>query len=161
MGREEPGDSHPIINEWGGAWVVPNQVRMVWPIPGQPMYKFRTFPTSLPQIQPCDSGELTCPLLHWLIGEFGLLHFCFCFFRYWGLNSGPSPWATFCVCVCVCVCVCDGYYEIRSCKLLYAWAGFKLWPSWSLPPEVTRITGVNHQCLARWPFLIRTLGEYL
>jgi hypothetical protein len=22
-GREEPGDSHPIINEWGGAWVVP------------------------------------------------------------------------------------------------------------------------------------------
>jgi hypothetical protein len=19
-GREEPGDSHPIINEWGGAW---------------------------------------------------------------------------------------------------------------------------------------------
>jgi hypothetical protein len=23
MGREEPGDSHPIINQWGGAWVVP------------------------------------------------------------------------------------------------------------------------------------------
>jgi hypothetical protein len=23
MGREEPGDSHPKINEWGGAWVVP------------------------------------------------------------------------------------------------------------------------------------------
>jgi hypothetical protein len=23
MGREEPGDSQPIINEWGGAWVVP------------------------------------------------------------------------------------------------------------------------------------------
>jgi hypothetical protein len=22
-GREEPGDSHPTINEWGGAWVVP------------------------------------------------------------------------------------------------------------------------------------------
>jgi hypothetical protein len=22
MGREEPGDSQPIINEWGGAWVV-------------------------------------------------------------------------------------------------------------------------------------------
>jgi hypothetical protein len=23
MGREQLGDSHPIINEWGGAWVVP------------------------------------------------------------------------------------------------------------------------------------------
>jgi hypothetical protein len=23
MGREEPCDSHPIINEWGRAWVVP------------------------------------------------------------------------------------------------------------------------------------------
>jgi hypothetical protein len=22
-GREEPGDSHPIINEWGRAWAVP------------------------------------------------------------------------------------------------------------------------------------------
>jgi hypothetical protein len=24
---EEPGDSHPIVNEWGGAWVVSRQVR--------------------------------------------------------------------------------------------------------------------------------------
>jgi hypothetical protein len=23
MGREEPGGSHPIINEWGRAWAVP------------------------------------------------------------------------------------------------------------------------------------------
>jgi hypothetical protein len=29
MGREEPGESHPIINEWGGAWVVSSQMRMV------------------------------------------------------------------------------------------------------------------------------------
>jgi hypothetical protein len=29
MGREEMGDSHPIINEWGRAWVVPGQVRAV------------------------------------------------------------------------------------------------------------------------------------
>jgi hypothetical protein len=27
MGREEPGDFHPIINEWGGGWVVPSPVR--------------------------------------------------------------------------------------------------------------------------------------
>jgi hypothetical protein len=32
MGREEPSDSHPIINE-GGAWAVPGQVRVV-PEPG-------------------------------------------------------------------------------------------------------------------------------
>jgi hypothetical protein len=30
MGREEPGDSQsPIINEWGGAWVVPG-LRWGW-----------------------------------------------------------------------------------------------------------------------------------
>jgi hypothetical protein len=29
MGREEPEDSQPIINEWGGAMVVLGQVRMV------------------------------------------------------------------------------------------------------------------------------------
>jgi hypothetical protein len=29
MGKEEPGDSHPIINEWGGAWAS-GLVRMVW-----------------------------------------------------------------------------------------------------------------------------------
>jgi hypothetical protein len=30
MGREEPGESHPIMNKWRGAWVVPTQVRVVW-----------------------------------------------------------------------------------------------------------------------------------
>jgi hypothetical protein len=29
MGRGEPGDSYPIINEWGGARTVPSQVRAV------------------------------------------------------------------------------------------------------------------------------------
>jgi hypothetical protein len=29
MRREEPGDSHPIINELGEAWAVPDQVRVV------------------------------------------------------------------------------------------------------------------------------------
>jgi hypothetical protein len=29
MGRGEPDDSHCIINEWGGAQVVPGQVRVV------------------------------------------------------------------------------------------------------------------------------------
>jgi hypothetical protein len=27
MGRGENGDSHPIINEWGGAWAIPSQMR--------------------------------------------------------------------------------------------------------------------------------------
>jgi hypothetical protein len=30
MGREEPGDFHPIINEWEGAGAVPEQVRVIW-----------------------------------------------------------------------------------------------------------------------------------
>jgi hypothetical protein len=34
MGREEPGDywmiiTHSMINEWGGAWMVPDQVRAI------------------------------------------------------------------------------------------------------------------------------------
>jgi hypothetical protein len=29
MGREEPVDSHPIINEGGGAWEILGQVREV------------------------------------------------------------------------------------------------------------------------------------
>jgi hypothetical protein len=33
MGRGGPVDSHSIISEWGGAWVVPAQVRVVWAIP--------------------------------------------------------------------------------------------------------------------------------
>jgi hypothetical protein len=29
MRRGGPGDSHSIINDWGGAWEIPNQVRVV------------------------------------------------------------------------------------------------------------------------------------
>jgi hypothetical protein len=29
MGREEQGDSHSIINDWGRAWAIPSQVRIV------------------------------------------------------------------------------------------------------------------------------------
>jgi hypothetical protein len=51
MGREEPGELHPIINEWGGAWVVLRQVRVVCAIAGQPTYESQTFLTSsLPQL---------------------------------------------------------------------------------------------------------------
>jgi hypothetical protein len=28
-GKGEPGDSHPIIDEWGGAGMVPHQVKVV------------------------------------------------------------------------------------------------------------------------------------
>jgi hypothetical protein len=37
-----------------------------------------------------------------------------------------------------------GFFRIGSRELV-AWAGFKLWSSWSLPTEVARITGVSHQ----------------
>jgi hypothetical protein len=32
MGRAEPGDSPPIINERGGVWAVSGQVKVVWAI---------------------------------------------------------------------------------------------------------------------------------
>jgi hypothetical protein len=35
--RAEPGGSHLVMNEWGGAWMVPSQVRVVWAIPRQPI----------------------------------------------------------------------------------------------------------------------------
>jgi hypothetical protein len=34
-GRTGPGGSHPIMNKWRGAWVVPSQVRVVWSFPRQ------------------------------------------------------------------------------------------------------------------------------
>jgi hypothetical protein len=43
--------------------------------------------------------------------------------QYWGLNSEPTPWATPPV-----------FFELGSCKL-FAWAGFELQSSLSLPPE--------------------------
>jgi hypothetical protein len=36
MQKEEPGDSHAIVNEWEGAWVFPDQVSVVWAISGKP-----------------------------------------------------------------------------------------------------------------------------
>jgi hypothetical protein len=33
MGREEPGDSYSIINEWGVVWAVLSQERVLWAIP--------------------------------------------------------------------------------------------------------------------------------
>jgi hypothetical protein len=50
------------------------------------------------------------------------------FLRYYGLNSGLSPWAT------PPALFCEGFFKTVSCEL-FAQAGFKLWPSWSLPPE--------------------------
>jgi hypothetical protein len=29
MGSGEQGDTHPVISDWGGAWAVPSQVRVV------------------------------------------------------------------------------------------------------------------------------------
>jgi hypothetical protein len=44
-GRAGPGGSQPIMKESGGAWAIPRQVRVVWPIPGQPTWP-QTFSTS-------------------------------------------------------------------------------------------------------------------
>jgi hypothetical protein len=45
MGREESEDSHPIINDFRGTWLIPGQVRVIKAIPGQLAYKSRNFPT--------------------------------------------------------------------------------------------------------------------
>jgi hypothetical protein len=53
------------------------------------------------------------------------------------LNSGPTPWATppalFSDIIYLFIYLFI-YFEIRSHKLS-AWADFKPWASWSLPPE--------------------------
>jgi hypothetical protein len=60
------------------------------------------------------------------------------FFQYWGLNSGPTSWAT------PPALFCDGFFfKIGSHKLLPSLASMILlmFASW-----VARITGVSHQC---------------
>jgi hypothetical protein len=47
---------------------------------------------------------------------------------YWGLNSGPSTWATPPALFVM------GIFAIGSCEL-FAQAGFEPWSSWSLSPE--------------------------
>jgi hypothetical protein len=69
---------------------------------------------------------------------------CVCVW-YWGLNSGPSPWATELLHQPY---FCEGFFEIVSCKL-FALAGFQLRSCWSLSVSwVARITGMSHQCQA-------------
>jgi hypothetical protein len=52
----------------------------------------------------------------------------FFFFQYWGLNSGPSPWATPPALFLWRV------FQIGFCEL-FPQAGFKPQSSWSPPPE--------------------------
>jgi hypothetical protein len=51
------------------------------------------------------------------------------FLQYWGLNSGPTPWATPPALFCV-----MGFFEKGSCKL-FVQAHFEQWSSFSLSPE--------------------------
>jgi hypothetical protein len=50
------------------------------------------------------------------------------YIQFWGLNSGPTPWAT----PPAIFLWCD--FLIGSHEL-FAWAGFEPQSSWSLPPE--------------------------
>jgi hypothetical protein len=105
-GRAGPGGSHPIMNKWGGAGVVPSQVRVVWSIPRQP--------TSAPNFSYFQPALLSYMLLCWFWHELSLLKnlieiwysfvrmpkgFLLCTFE----ASNISLETTF-VCVCVCVC---------------------------------------------------------
>jgi hypothetical protein len=71
-----------------------------------------------------------------LVWTLPLLLFClFVCFCYWGLNSGPAPWAT------LPDLFCDGFVWIGS-RELFARAGFKSWSS-ELSLWVARIVGVS------------------
>jgi hypothetical protein len=80
-------------------------------------------------------GELRShPIPPWKRPQELILVFCFVLFLhflwYWGLNSGPTPWAT----------PPAHFYEFffyfeRGSHELFAWIGFELRSSWSLPPE--------------------------
>jgi hypothetical protein len=78
----------------------------------------------------------------------------FFFFLYWGLNSGPSPWATLSVLFVM------GIFKIGS-RELFAWAVFKLWSSWSLSgSSVTRFTSVSHQCPGLGQIFCQSLSSF-
>jgi hypothetical protein len=66
---------------------------------------------------------------YYYIVKFFINLFLFIYFLwYWGLNSGPIPWATPPALFVL------GFFKTRSCEL-FARAGFEPWSSWSLPPE--------------------------
>jgi hypothetical protein len=74
------------------------------------------------------------------------LSLTFFFLQYWGLNSGPSPWAT-----PPTLFFCEGFFKIVSHRTLCpGWlrtANFLISASW-----VAKITGVSHWCLScQWP----------
>jgi hypothetical protein len=75
------------------------------------------------------------------------LGFFFCFLRYWGLNSGPSPWA-----IPPALFVIGFFFEIGFCELFaLGWLRTSILlisASW-----VARVTGVSRQCLAQHCFL--------
>jgi hypothetical protein len=77
----------------------------------------------------------------------------FVFFQYWGLNSGPSPWAT------PSAHFCDGVFWDRvSWTICPCWLQTTILlisVSW-----VARITGVSHWCLAVWGSFIEILYTY-
>jgi hypothetical protein len=59
MVREEPGDSHPIVNEWGGGLWVPGQVRVV-PRPGMGNLQTHTILSHIFFMSPKLSLTLAC-----------------------------------------------------------------------------------------------------
>jgi hypothetical protein len=76
----------------------------------------------------CHLFHSTSPVLCWVFSFFYPILF---FFRYWGLNSGPTPWAT------PIALFVKGFLEVESRELL-PWADFKPRSFW-----VARITYVS------------------
>jgi hypothetical protein len=68
--------------------------------------------------------------------------FLFLFWWYWGLNSGPTPWAT----PSALLCVCDGFFWDRVSRTIYpGWLRILL-ISAPPPPPLPKITGMSHWC---------------
>jgi hypothetical protein len=61
-GREEPGDSHPIISEWGGAWEVtrPGEGGPSLPVPGVGNLRTHTLLSHVFSMSPVLCLALAC-----------------------------------------------------------------------------------------------------
>jgi hypothetical protein len=90
-----------------------------------------------PNFQFCGGTYPEVGLLDYIATLFIYL-FIYLFLQYWGLNPGPTPWAT----LPALFLWCDGFSEIRFWEL-FAPAGFKPW-SPDLCLWVARITSVSH-----------------
>jgi hypothetical protein len=80
--------------------------------------------------------------------EMARMAFVYLSLQYWGLSSGPTPWAT------PPAPFCEGSFQDRVLRTVcLGW--LLISASW-----VAGITGVSHQCLARMFYITHILSQY-